>query len=192
MTKICIFAFLVFKIAFLYLLYVKISPSLVAGYVAVLVVALPTVFVVSRRLRKRATGALDELRAAIRSAEGLPKPWSKYFFVELRDARLCLAAAEEAFVDSVWICAIDHAKKGMEHIDAVKDASGRFVEYQKNLRKGPGIKTVQYGTGLSGMGDGLLDRIMPESFLSDPALRELTETDRMAYEASHDTDQQLP
>jgi hypothetical protein len=50
-----------------------------------------------------------------------------------------------------------------------------------------GIKTNEYGTGLLGLGTGLLDPIMPVRFLSDPAFRLLTEEDKRAFEASRPT-----
>jgi len=46
-----------------------------------------------------------------------------------------------------------------------------------------GIKTNEYGTGILGLGTGLLDPIMPVRFLSDPAFRLMTEADRREYEA---------
>lgn len=48
-----------------------------------------------------------------------------------------------------------------------------------------GIKTNDYGTGLLGLGTGLLDPIMPVRFLNDPAFRLLTEDDKRAFEARH-------
>ncbi|MBK7747624.1 MAG: hypothetical protein IPI39_10285 [Candidatus Obscuribacter sp.] len=45
-----------------------------------------------------------------------------------------------------------------------------------------GIKTKDYGTGLFGLGTGVLDPIMPVRFLDDPALRLLTEQDRAEFE----------
>lgn len=41
-----------------------------------------------------------------------------------------------------------------------------------------GMKTNNYGTGLLGLGTGLLDPIMPVRFLNDPAFQILTEKDR--------------
>jgi hypothetical protein len=46
-----------------------------------------------------------------------------------------------------------------------------------------GVKTNDYGTGLLGLGTGLLDPIMPVRFLSDPAFRLLTEDDKREFEA---------
>lgn len=46
-----------------------------------------------------------------------------------------------------------------------------------------GVKTNHYGTGLLGLGTGLLDPIMPVRFLSDPAFKLLTEEDKKAHEA---------
>ncbi|MCC6976687.1 MAG: hypothetical protein IT343_00090 [Candidatus Melainabacteria bacterium] len=43
-----------------------------------------------------------------------------------------------------------------------------------------GVKTNRYGTGLLGLGTGLLDPIMPVRFLSDPAFVLLTEEDKKA------------
>ena len=45
-----------------------------------------------------------------------------------------------------------------------------------------GIKTRHYGTGLLGLGTGLLDPIMPVRFLSDPAFKLLDETNKEAYD----------
>ena len=45
-----------------------------------------------------------------------------------------------------------------------------------------GIKTNEYGTGLLGLGTGLLNPIMPVRFLSDPAFRLLTQEDKVAFE----------
>lgn len=44
-----------------------------------------------------------------------------------------------------------------------------------------GIKTHQYGTGLLGLGTGLLDPIMPVRFLADPAFRILTVKDQAEF-----------
>lgn len=44
-----------------------------------------------------------------------------------------------------------------------------------------GIKTHQYGTGLLGLGTGLLDPIMPVRFLADPAFRLLTVKDQAEF-----------
>ena len=44
-----------------------------------------------------------------------------------------------------------------------------------------GVKTNDYGTGVLGLGTGVLDPIMPVRFLSDPAFRLLTEQDEAAY-----------
>ncbi|MBS1995536.1 MAG: hypothetical protein JSS86_04465 [Cyanobacteria bacterium SZAS LIN-2] len=44
-----------------------------------------------------------------------------------------------------------------------------------------GVKTNDYGTGVLGLGTGLLDPIMPVRFLSDRAFRLLTEDDASAY-----------
>ena len=41
-----------------------------------------------------------------------------------------------------------------------------------------GMKTNQYGTGLFGLGTGLLDPIMPVRFLADPSFRILSEEDK--------------
>lgn len=46
-----------------------------------------------------------------------------------------------------------------------------------------GIKMNTYGTGLLGLGTGILDPIMPVRFLSDPAFRILSEQDRLAFES---------
>ncbi len=45
-----------------------------------------------------------------------------------------------------------------------------------------GIKTNQYGTGLLGLGTGLLDPIMPVRFLADPAFQILTVKDQAEFE----------
>lgn len=45
-----------------------------------------------------------------------------------------------------------------------------------------GIKTKRYGTGLLGLGIGLLNPIKPVRFLDDPAFVLLTEADREAFE----------
>jgi len=45
-----------------------------------------------------------------------------------------------------------------------------------------GIKTRQYGTGLLGLGTGLLDPIMPVRFLADPAFRLLTLDNKSQFE----------
>ncbi len=47
-----------------------------------------------------------------------------------------------------------------------------------------GVKTHHYGTGLLGLGTGLLDPIMPVRFLSDPAFVLLTEEDQKAFQAT--------
>lgn len=41
-----------------------------------------------------------------------------------------------------------------------------------------GVKTNRYGTGLLGLGTGILEPIMPVRFLSDPAFKLLTEDDK--------------
>jgi hypothetical protein len=46
-----------------------------------------------------------------------------------------------------------------------------------------GIKTNRYGTGLLGFGTTLFDPIMPVRFLSDPAFKMLTDSDRDAVES---------
>jgi hypothetical protein len=45
-----------------------------------------------------------------------------------------------------------------------------------------GVKTHRYGTGLLGLGTGILDPIMPVRFLSDPAFSLLSETSKEAYD----------
>jgi hypothetical protein len=45
-----------------------------------------------------------------------------------------------------------------------------------------GVKTNDYGTGVLGLGTGLLDPIMPVRFLSDKAFRLLTVEDEKAYQ----------
>ncbi|CAN5127712.1 hypothetical protein BH11CYA1_BH11CYA1_06570 [soil metagenome] len=57
-------------------------------------------------------------------------------------------------------------------IGAVLDLYGRL-----------GIKTNNYGTGLIGLGTGLLDPIKPVRFLGDSAFRLLNESDRATFEA---------
>lgn len=47
-----------------------------------------------------------------------------------------------------------------------------------------GVKTNKYGTGLFGLGTGVLDPIMPVRFLDDQALRLLTEADAEAFQKS--------
>ncbi len=47
-----------------------------------------------------------------------------------------------------------------------------------------GVKTHHYGTGLLGLGTGLLDPIMPVRFLSDPAFVLLTEEDKKAFQGN--------
>lgn len=47
-----------------------------------------------------------------------------------------------------------------------------------------GVKTARYGTGLLGLGTGVLEPIMPVRFLADPAFRLLTTEDQRAYEAA--------
>jgi hypothetical protein len=51
------------------------------------------------------------------------------------------------------------------------------------LYKRLGIRTNRYGTGLLGFGTTLFDPIMPVRFLSDPAFRMLTDTDRDVVQA---------
>lgn len=46
-----------------------------------------------------------------------------------------------------------------------------------------GVKTNAYGTGLFGLGTGILDPIKPVRFLGDPAFRLLDQTDRASFEA---------
>jgi len=48
-----------------------------------------------------------------------------------------------------------------------------------------GVKTNRYGTGLLGLGTGMLDPIMPVRFLSDPAFKLLTEEDKKALQGSN-------
>lgn len=47
-----------------------------------------------------------------------------------------------------------------------------------------GVKTNKYGTGLFGLGTGVLDPIMPVRFLDDQALRLLSEADAEAFQKS--------
>lgn len=49
------------------------------------------------------------------------------------------------------------------------------------------VKMRHYGTGLLGIGTGLLDPIQPQRFLTDPALELLTDAHREAYERSRAT-----
>ncbi|MFA6211436.1 MAG: hypothetical protein WCT03_21355 [Candidatus Obscuribacterales bacterium] len=58
-------------------------------------------------------------------------------------------------------------------IGAVLDLYGRL-----------GIKTNNYGTGLFGLGTGLLDPIKPVRFLGDGAFRLLNDSDKLAFEAT--------
>ena len=51
-----------------------------------------------------------------------------------------------------------------------------------------GINIRWYGTGLLGLGTGLLDPIMPDRFLTDPAFRLITEDEVKAWEAAHGTE----
>jgi hypothetical protein len=46
-----------------------------------------------------------------------------------------------------------------------------------------GVKTNAYGTGLFGLGTGILDPIKPVRFLGDPAFRLLDQNDRAAFNA---------
>lgn len=48
-----------------------------------------------------------------------------------------------------------------------------------------GIKTAQYGTGLLGIGTGLLDPIMPVRFLDDPAFRFVSVEDEATLKDKH-------
>jgi hypothetical protein len=48
-----------------------------------------------------------------------------------------------------------------------------------------GIKTAQYGTGLFGLGTGILDPISPVRFLADPAFHLLTLDDKAEFERLH-------
>lgn len=48
-----------------------------------------------------------------------------------------------------------------------------------------GVETKTYGTGLFGLGTGVLDPIMPTRFLADPAFRLLSESDRKAFAAGN-------
>lgn len=50
-----------------------------------------------------------------------------------------------------------------------------------------GVKTNHYGTGMLGLGTGVLDPIMPVRFLSDPAFRILTLDDKREHEAGAGT-----
>ncbi len=58
-----------------------------------------------------------------------------------------------------------------------------IVGVLENLHR-VGVKTNDYGTGLLGLGTGLLDPIMPVRFLADPAFRLLTLADQKAYQQS--------
>ena len=55
---------------------------------------------------------------------------------------------------------------------------GLCLEFYHRL----GMKTAVYGTGLLGLGTGILDPIMPVRFLNDPSFRILTEKDRQEFE----------
>lgn len=57
---------------------------------------------------------------------------------------------------------------------------GACLELYRRL----GIQVSTYGTGLFGLGTGVLDPIMPVRFLDDPELRLLTEDDQRTFVAS--------
>lgn len=56
---------------------------------------------------------------------------------------------------------------------------GACLELYRRL----GVTTKDYGTGLLGLGTGLLDPIMPVRFLGDPAFRYLTWEDKSEFQA---------